>query len=246
MSETTDTTTIQANLSLIRTRMQNACHKAGRDPASVRLLLATKTVPAERIKMALELGGVLTGENKVQELKEKAAVLEGTPIERHFIGHLQTNKIKEVLKYVNCIQSIDRIELAEKLDARLRFEQKTMDVFVQVNTSFEESKFGVHPDQALALIERVRSLQALRMKGLMTIGLFDADPERVRPSFRLLREIREAAMSNGLISEDAALSMGMSGDLETAIEEGATMIRVGTAVFGKRQYPDSYYWNENK
>lgn len=242
-----DRLVIEQHISQIRYRMDNACLKADRDKASVQLLLATKTVPAERIRLALEAGETLTGENKVQELKEKAGMLDGLSIERHFIGHLQTNKIKEVLKYVTCIQSVDRIELGEKLDARLRFEQKTLDVYVQVNTSFEDSKFGAHPDEALSLIKKLRSLETMRIKGLMTIGLFDADPEKVRPSFRLLREIRDAAINDGLLSrEQQGLSMGMSGDLETAIEEGATIIRVGTAVFGKRQYPDSYYWNENK
>ncbi|WP_276480874.1 YggS family pyridoxal phosphate-dependent enzyme [Paraflavitalea pollutisoli] len=247
MNDNADQLIIEQNISLIRQRIMAACRKAGRDSADVQLLLATKTVPAERIQLALAVGETLTGENKVQELKEKAGVLDSLPVERHFIGHLQTNKIKEVLKYVNCIQSIDRMELAEKLDARLQFEQKTLDIFVQVNTSFEESKFGAHPDQALSLIEQLGTLKTLRIRGLMTIGLFDADPEKVRPSFRLLREIRDAAISGGLLSSaQNGLSMGMSGDLETAIEEGSTIVRVGTAVFGKRQYPDSYYWNENK
>ncbi|MBW8682820.1 YggS family pyridoxal phosphate-dependent enzyme [Chitinophaga rhizophila] len=236
---------ILANLHLIRQRIAAAAAKAGRSATDIQLLLATKTVAAENIKVAADAGATLLGENKVQELKEKDYLLGTLPVQRHFIGHLQTNKIKDVLKYVTCIQSVDRQELAEKLDSRLQYEKRTMDVFVQVNTSFEESKFGVHPDEAIRLLEQVKSYGTLQVKGLMTIGLFDADPEKVRPSFRLLREIRDTAIQQKLLSPDAAhLSMGMSGDLETAIEEGATIIRVGTAVFGKRQYPDSYYWNE--
>lgn len=236
---------IISNLAIVRDRITTATEKAGRAPGAVRLLLATKTVPAERVRIAVEAGEGLTGENKVQELKEKDHLLRNLALERHFIGHLQTNKIKEVLKYVNCLQSLDRPGLAEKLHQRLMYEGRTMEVMVQVNTSFEQSKFGAHPDDAFRLIEKVRSLDTLQVKGLMTIGLFEADPEKVRPSFRLLREIRDQALQNGLLPPDAnALSMGMSGDLETAIEEGATIVRVGTSIFGKRQYPDSYYWNE--
>jgi pyridoxal phosphate enzyme (YggS family) len=244
MEETTDAD-ILSNLSFVKRRIAAATEKAGRAPGSVRLLLATKTVPAEKIRVAVEAGEILTGENKVQELKQKNGLLCSLPVERHFIGHLQTNKIKEVLKYVSCIQSLDRPELAEKLQQRLLLEGRKLDVMIQVNTSFEPGKFGAHPDDALTLIETVRNLDTLQVKGLMTIGLFEADPEKVRPSFRLLREIRDKALERGLLlpGQDA-LSMGMSGDMETAIEEGATIVRVGTAVFGKRQYPDSYYWNE--
>jgi len=239
------TADILANLAHVRQRIQAAASLAGRPADDIQLLLATKTVTAEKIKVAIEAGETLIGENKVQELKQKDYLLHTLPVQRHFIGHLQTNKIKEVLKYVTCIQSVDRAELAEKLDSRLQYESRSLDVFVQVNTSFEESKFGAHPDEAISLLEKVRAYGTMRIKGLMTIGLFDADPEKVRPSFRLLREIRDTALREGLLSSDAAhLSMGMSGDLETAIQEGASIVRVGTSVFGKRQHPDSYYWNE--
>lgn len=246
MNIDTYTADILANLSLVKQRIQHAVNAAGRSPEAVQLLMATKTVSAEKIKVAIDAGEALIGENKVQELKEKDYLLGTLPIQRHFIGHLQTNKIKDVLRYANCIQSVDRPDLVEKLDSRLQFENRTIDIFVQVNTSFEESKFGVHPDEAIRLIEKVRSYGTMRIKGLMTIGLFDADPEKVKPSFRLLREIRDSALRDGLLSPDGtALSMGMSGDLETAIAEGATIVRVGTSIFGKRQYPDAYYWNEN-
>lgn len=155
---------ILANLSLIRHRIQVAGAKAGRRTEDIDLLLATKTVPAEKIQVPIDAGVHLIGENKVQELKEKDYLLGTLPVERHFIGHLQTNKIKDVLKYVSCIQSVDRIELAEKLDSRLRFEGRTIDVLVQVNTSFEESKFGAHPNEAVALIEKVKGFDTLRVK----------------------------------------------------------------------------------
>ena len=234
------------NIKLINQRIENACLKANRNPNEVKLLLATKTVSAEVIKIAIESGQDLIAENKVQELKEKFEDLQDTPHVNHFIGHLQTNKIKDILKYdVSCIQSMDRLDLAEKLNQRLEFEDKRMDVLIQVNTSNEDSKFGVHPNQALELVKQVAVFERIRIKGLMTIGLFSAEAEKVRKCFQLLKEIQGQIIDLNLPNvEMNELSMGMSGDLEIAIEEGATIIRVGTAIFGARQYPDSYYWNE--
>ncbi len=238
--------TILHNLQIIHQRITNACTKSGRDPNEVRLLLATKTVPPERIKIALEAGEKLIGENKVQEIKEKFEELKNTRHETHFIGNLQSNKIKEVLKFgVDCIQSLDRLDLAEKLHQRLQFEKKTIDVFIQVNTSFEESKFGVAPKDSIELIRKVAELDTINIKGLMTIGLFSAEEEKVRKCFQLLKSVQQEAEQLQLPNVDVKeLSMGMSHDLEVAIEEGATIIRIGTAIFGERIYPDSYYWNE--
>lgn len=225
------------NIQLIKQRIKNACNKAGRKAEEVRLLLATKTVEPERIKIAIDAGEKLIGENRVQEYAEKFEALKDVVCERHFIGHLQTNKIKDVLKYVSCIQSLDRIELAEKLHQRLLFEEKTIDAYVEVNTSFEESKHGLAPDEVLEFLKKIKPLNTIHIKGFMTIGLYDADAEKVRPSFIRLREIRDTAIAKGLVSAEAKeLSMGMSGDLETAIEEGATIIRVGSAIFGNRNY----------
>ncbi|HMR83676.1 MAG TPA: YggS family pyridoxal phosphate-dependent enzyme [Niabella sp.] len=234
------------NIAIIKERINKACKQNGRDPGEVKLLLATKTVPAERIKIALQAGHTLIAENKVQELKEKYEALKEVPHANHFIGHLQTNKIKDILKYdVSCIQSLDRFDLAEKLHQRLLFENKTIEVLIQVNTSDEESKFGVHSDKAIELVKQVAQLGALKIKGLMTIGLFSAETEKVRKCFRLLKHIQQQVIAQHIPNvEMKELSMGMSGDLETAIEEGATIVRVGTAIFGKRIYPDSYYWNE--
>lgn len=236
------------NITDIQERINNACINSNRNPDEVKLLLATKTVPAERIKMALQAGYTLIAENKIQELKEKYEELKEIPHTNHFIGHLQTNKIKDLLKYnVSCIQSLDRLDLAEKLHQRLQFENKTIEVLIQVNTSFEESKFGVSPDNAIALVKQVAQLETLKIKGLMTIGLFSAETEKVRKCFRLLKDIQQQIIALNIPNvEMQELSMGMSGDMETAIEEGATIIRVGTAIFGQRIYPDSYYWNENK
>ncbi|HFK5553457.1 TPA: YggS family pyridoxal phosphate-dependent enzyme [Elizabethkingia anophelis] len=236
------------NLQSILQRIETACIRSNRSPDEVRLLLATKTVPVNRIKQALAAGCTLIAENKVQELKEKYDDLKEIPHINHFIGHLQTNKIKDILKYdVSCIQSLDRIDLAEKLQQRLEAEDRTIDVLIQINTSGEESKFGIHPEKALELVKQVSELSALKIKGLMTIGLFSAETEKVRTCFRLLKELQQQIISHNIQGvEMNELSMGMSGDLETAVEEGATIVRVGTAIFGQRIYPDNYYWNENK
>jgi len=236
------------NLRLIEERISQACIENGRNPKDVRLLLATKTVSAEHIKIAIHAGHTLIAENKVQELKEKFEALRGISHTSHFIGHLQTNKIKDLINCnVSCIQSVDRFDLAQKLHRRLQLENKTMDVLIQVNTSLEESKFGVNPAHAITLIEQVSQLERLKIKGLMTIGLFSAKAEKVRACFRLLKDIREQVIALHIPNvEMNELSMGMSGDLEVAIAEGATIIRVGTAIFGQRPKPDSYYWNEKQ
>ncbi|QBJ85835.1 YggS family pyridoxal phosphate-dependent enzyme [Chryseobacterium gleum] len=236
------------NLAVINERIKKACEQSGRNTDDVKLLLATKTVPPDRIKITLENGYTLIAENKVQELKEKYEDLKGIPHESHFIGHLQTNKIKDILKYdVTCVQSLDRLELAEKIHQRLLAENRTMDVLIQVNTSNEESKFGVNPDQATELTRKISNYSTLKIKGLMTIGLFSAETEKVRACFKILRNLQQDIIRENIPNvEMKELSMGMSGDLETAIEEGATIVRVGTAVFGARIYPDSYYWDEGK
>lgn len=235
------------NLKLIDERIKVACQNANRPSTEVKLLLATKTVSPENIKIAIDAGYPLIAENKVQELKEKFEALKTIPHENHFIGHLQSNKIKDILRCnVTCIQSIDRLELAEKLHQRLLADNKKIDILIQVNTSSEESKFGIAPNKALDLVKAIAPLSTLNIKGLMTIGLFSAETEKVRACFKRLKQIQEEIKTlnipNVTMNE---LSMGMSGDLETAIEEGATIVRVGTAIFGQRIYPDSYYWNEN-
>lgn len=234
------------NLSVIRKRIKVTCNRCGRNPDDVKLLLATKTVAAEKIEIVLKAGENIIGENKVQELKSKYEFLKTTDAAIHFIGHLQTNKIKEVLKYANCIQSIDRMGLVYALDKQLQALGKSMDILLQVNTSFEESKFGIAPDETFAFAKEVSGFDTLKIKGLMTIGLFSAEQEKVRKCFRLLNNLKyEIVEMNLPNTEMDILSMGMSGDLEAAIEEGSTMVRVGTAIFGQRKYPDSYYWDES-
>ncbi len=234
---------IRENIRIVQQRIANACAASNRNANEVQLLLATKTVPADRIRVAVEAGERLTGENKVQELRDKAEGLAGLQIERHFIGHLQSNKIKEVLKYVSCIQSIDRLSIAAELDRKLQAEGRSLDIYVQVNTSAEDSKFGLPPEETIAFVLALRSFHSLQLKGLMTIGLLDADPQRMRPSLQLLRKLRDELLQQTGIATPLGLSMGMSGDLELAIAEGATMVRVGSAVFGNRLVGKEV-WNE--
>ncbi len=238
---------IEKNIAEIRTRIDNACIKVHRNPKEVQLLLATKTVEPDRILEAFNSGCTLIGENKIQELKDKHAPLASVPHVTHFIGHLQSNKIKEAIQYADCIQSIDNSALARKLEDRLARENKYISILIQVNTSGEDSKFGCHPDKAVELVKTIAPFEHLKIEGLMTIGLFSDDTEKVRRCFRCLKQLQKDIVDTGIdgVSMDV-MSMGMSGDLEIAIEEGSTLVRVGSAVFGKRIYPDSHYWNEQK
>ena len=236
---------ILSNLKEVHDRIEAACKLSGRNPLEVQLLLATKTVPADKIRIAIEAGETLIGENKMQELRDKDPGLKELDIERHFIGHLQTNKIKDVLKYVSCIQSLDRLSLAQELDKQLQKEGRNLDVFIQVNTSFEESKFGLKPDEVISFIHEIKQYETLKIKGLMTIGLLDVEKEKMQPSLRLLREIRNEIYEAKIegISE-LKLSMGMSQDLEQAIAEGSNIVRIGTSIFGNR-FLGKEIWNEN-
>ena len=236
---------IISNLKEVHDRIEAACKLSGRNPLDVQLLLATKTVPADKIRIAIEAGENLIGENKMQELRDKDPGLKELNVERHFIGHLQTNKIKDVLKYVSCIQSLDRLNLAQELDKQLQKEGRNLDVFIQVNTSFEESKFGLKPDEVISFIREMNHYGTLKIKGLMTIGLLDVEKEKMQPSLRLLREIRDEiykAKIEGI--SKLKLSMGMSQDLELAIAEGSNMVRIGTSIFGNR-FLGKEIWNEN-
>lgn len=232
---------IQENIRHITGRIEAACKKAGRNPHEVQLLLATKTVEPERILKAFSYGCTLIGENKVQELRDKYEALSAVPHTAHFIGHLQSNKIKEVIRYAQCIQSIDNIDTARKLEQRLAQEGRRIDILLQVNTSAEASKFGCAPEDTENLAKAVAGLSHVTIRGFMTIGVFSGEEDKIRACFRCLKQVqkRVAAMALPNVSTDI-LSMGMSGDLEIAIEEGSTMLRIGTAVFGERRYLDTH------
>jgi len=224
------------NLEVIRQRIENACVKCGRSYADIMLLLATKTVDPEGIRHAIEAGYILIGENKVQEFTTKYEALSDLIYSRHFIGHLQRNKVREVLKYADNIQTVDSLALATEIDKEMNARGKKLDIMIQVNTSFEKSKFGLHPDEVIDFMAEIRNMNHLNVMGLMTIGLFAATAEEARPSYKLLKSLGEQINEIYFERPIHHYSMGMSGDLEVAIEEGATIVRVGSAVFGPRIY----------
>ena len=232
---------IIANLAAIQARINAACAACGREPDEVRLLPVSKTVPAERLHFAYDAGIRLLGENKVQEAYDKwqaLAALEG--LQWAVIGHLQSNKVKYVARFAAEFQALDSLDIAEALDRRLQQEGRSLDVFIQINTSDEPQKYGMAPDAAEAFVRALPAYSALRPRGLMTLALFSDDHEAVRRCFIRLRELRDRLQQqNPAVAE---LSMGMSGDFELAIAEGATTVRVGQAIFGARKTPDSEYW----
>ena len=223
---------LAANWAAVRQRVDAACREAGRDPAEVDVLPVSKTFGADAIRAATALGLHRFGENKVQEIREKAAPLADCGIAWVVIGHLQTNKAKDVARLASEVQSLDRWELAEALDRRLQAEGRAIDVLVQVKTSPEESKQGLDPTQLPGFLARLRGLDTLRVRGLMTMAVLADEPAPVRACFRLLRELRDRMAGEG--HELPRLSMGMSGDFPLAVAEGATELRIGTAIFGRR------------
>ena len=232
---------ITANLAHINARINAACAACGRDPNEVRLLPVSKTVPAERLHFAYDAGIRLLGENKVQEAYDKWQKLSDLAgLEWAVIGHLQSNKVKYVARFAAEFQALDSLDIAEALDRRLQQEGRSLDVFIQINTSDEPQKYGMTPDAADAFIRALPAYSALRPRGLMTLALFSDNHDAVRRCFIRLRELRDRLQQqNPAVAE---LSMGMSGDFELAIAEGATTVRVGQAIFGARRTPDSEYW----
>lgn len=234
----------QRNLATVHARMAAACQRAGRDAAGVRLLPVSKTMDEASIRLAHAAGCRMLGENKVQEAHRKWEALADLPgLRWSVIGHLQTNKARLVARFADEFQALDSLRLAEALDRRLQAEGRALDVFVQVNTSGEASKYGLPPEQVAGFLQALPAFSALRVRGLMTLALFSSEAERVRQCFVLLRSLRDQLRQSAPagISLDE-LSMGMSGDFEIAIEEGATVVRVGQAIFGARALPDSHYW----
>ncbi|MGN2253597.1 YggS family pyridoxal phosphate-dependent enzyme [Frateuria sp. GZRe12] len=224
--------TLAARWAEVRARVDAACRAAGRDPADVTVLPVSKTFAPEVVREAAALGLNRFGENKVQELREKTTALADLPLEWVLIGHLQTNKARDVARLASEVQSLDRLNLAEALHRRLDAEGRALDVLVQVKTSPEESKHGLPPEELPAFLDRLRDYPTLRVRGLMTMAVQSDDAEAVRACFRLLCELRDAAV--GLGHALPRLSMGMSGDFPLAIAEGATEVRIGTAIFGRR------------
>jgi pyridoxal phosphate enzyme (YggS family) len=234
---------IAENLAEVRRRIDEACAAAGRDPSEVRLLPVTKTKPPAVIREAYDAGIRLFGENKVQEAVAKAEVFADVPDLRWaVIGHLQTNKAKLAAAVAAEFHALDSLRVAEALDRRLREADKTLDVFVQVNSSGEESKFGLAPDQVPGFARELERFSTLRVRGLMTLAIFSDDADLVGACFVRMRDLQARLQDTDRLPERwRELSMGMSGDYELAIGYGATTVRVGQAIFGDRLDPNDYW-----
>jgi hypothetical protein len=226
---------IADNFRTITDRIASAAKRAGRDPSSVRLIVVTKTVDVESIRHAVAAGASVLGENRVQEARGKIETL-GTIARWHLIGHLQTNKAKYAVKLFDLIHSVDNLELAKELDKQAGKIGKVQNVLIEVNISGEASKAGMAVKEAPALVKETSKLKNVSIQGLMTVPPFSDNPEDSRPYFRVLRELLESIARENISGVSMkVLSMGMSGDFEVAVEEGATMVRVGTAIFGARK-----------
>ncbi len=227
--------TIQSRLKRVKDRITEAALACGRDPKTVKLIAVSKTVPADRILAAIGAGVKDLGENYVQEAREKIEALGRETVSWHYIGHLQSNKAKYVVKLFDLIHSVDSLKLAKELDKRARAIGKVQKVLVQVNISGETTKSGIDTEATVALVRQIAPLDNLAICGLMTMPPYFNSPEKVRPYFRALKElhnlIRREAIANVHMAE---LSMGMTGDFEAGIQEGATLVRIGTAIFGER------------
>jgi pyridoxal phosphate enzyme (YggS family) len=223
---------IAANLNSIQTRIAAACQRTGRDPVSVTLMAVTKTHPPETVQTAADHGIVFMGENKIQEAKAKIPLCPGK-LRWHFIGHLQSNKARDAVELFEMIQSVDSLALAHELNKRCEQAGKRMPILLEVNLAGEASKFGYGPERLLAELNDLNALPRLEVHGLMTVPPWKPVPEQVRPFFRQARELKQRC-EDALGAPLPQLSMGMSGDFEVAIEEGATIVRIGTALFGER------------
>lgn len=225
---------VAANVRAVEARIARAARNRGRSPDEILLVAVSKAIDAERIRQAIAAGVPALGENRVQEAKGKISLL-GRQVPWHLVGALQTNKAKDAVLLFDLIHSLDRVELGRELDRRARSVSKVIEALVQVNLAGEATKGGFPPDDLKNALEALAPLTGIRVRGLMTIPPLAEDPEASRPWFRQLRELATLVNGWGLDRvEMTHLSMGMSGDFEVAVEEGATMVRIGTAIFGPR------------
>ena len=226
---------ITANINKIKQRIAAAATRCNRAPESIKLLAVTKTVPLPAIEQAIEAGITVLGENYVQEAKEKIAVI-GQRASWHMIGHLQTNKAKYTVNLFDYIHSVDRLELAAEINKRARLIARKINILIEINVSGEKTKNGITASEAIELIKNVSMLENVSVKGLMTMAPYSTNPENSRPYFSELRNLRNKIISEGITNiQMEELSMGMTDDFEIAIEEGATIVRIGRAIFGQRK-----------
>lgn len=227
---------IRNNISEVMKRVEKAAEKSGRKLEDITVVAVTKTVEPERILKAVDCGMLDLGENRVQELCEKYDII-GKECRWHLIGHLQTNKVKYIIDKVRMIHSVDSLELAAEIQKRAQKANCMVDILAQVNVADEETKFGIPPEQAVDFVKQLGAFPNIRVKGLMTIAPFAENPEDIRYVFRQLHEILIDIKRKNIDNINMTyLSMGMSNDFEIAIEEGSNMVRIGSAIFGKRQY----------
>lgn len=228
---------IRENVAAIEAKIAAAAKRAGRNPEDILLLAVSKTKPVEMIQEAVDCGLTALGENKVQEIMEKFEPM-GKGVHWHLIGHLQTNKVKYIIDKVDMIHSVESLRLAQEIDKRAAAAKVIMDILVEVNIAGEESKFGVRPEDTEVFLRELSKFDNIHVRGLMTVAPFVNNPEENRVYFRKMRELLVDMNAKKIdnISMDV-LSMGMTGDYEVAIEEGATIVRVGTGIFGERYYP---------
>ena len=226
---------LKNRLENVNDRINKAALKCGRDPENIHLVAVSKTIPANRVKEAIELGVTILGENYVQEARDKFNVLGTYPVSWHFIGHLQTNKAKFAVRLFDLIHSVDTLKLARELDKQAKKVNKFQDILIQINVSKEPSKSGSDIENAANLIKDIVHLENVSLKGFMAMPPFFNNPEKARPYFIALRNLRDQIQKTlpGVALNE--LSMGMTGDFEVAIEEGATFVRIGTAIFGERR-----------
>jgi pyridoxal phosphate enzyme (YggS family) len=225
---------VEEKIKDIWSRIEKAAENTGRDREDIKLVAVTKTVEVERIKQAIKCGIKIIGENRVQEAESKFGQI-AEKVEKHLVGHLQTNKVKKAVELFDFIQSVDSQRIAQEISRRASQMGKVMNVLVEINTSGEKTKFGVDPHEVLSLIKSISNLGGIRIKGLMTIGLFTDNPEDTRPCFKKLKSIFEKIKSENISPvEMLYLSMGMTSDFEVAIQEGSNMVRIGTGIFGPR------------
>lgn len=228
---------IQSRYRAIINRIETACLDAGRDPSEITLVAVSKTKPDSLVLELIDTGQIHFGENRAKALEDRMESIKNENVQWHFIGTLQSNKIKYMAHRVNWIQSVHKIKALEEIEKRASAENREINVLIQVNISDEDQKSGCDPEELEAILKAAQNLNHTKVKGLMGMGTLTDDPELVRPEFRKLREYREEYrhLEGGSVSLDH-LSMGMNNDLEVAIQEGATMVRVGTAIFGERNY----------
>jgi pyridoxal phosphate enzyme (YggS family) len=226
---------VAENVEIIKNRIREVCLGCGRKPEDVLLLGVSKTFGIEKVREAVSAGLFDIGENYTLELREKRDGLNDDRVRWHFIGHLQTNKVKYIAEYIHLIHSVDNERVAEEIQRRAERIGRHIDVLVEVHTTDEATKFGVPPQKVLELLKRISSFDRLKVQGLMTMGPFSDDPEDSRPSFRQLADLGKRITNEGIDNVAMKqLSMGMSHDFEVAVEEGATIVRIGTGIFGER------------